>query len=1137
MRQYLKPTMLVWVIPAMCSTVGWGATTVLKDHVTDPAAWDDDGGGILDHFVDPDPGWSGVAGIAITGNGQQLSKVGVIWAHASVMGEPNGGDIQELRWRFRFFLDTASFSLADMYSPAPNPNWEAVFDVPSNAGWTNVIGSFLSSFNLRYAEVDVSSLHIATVPGQTHLVVLVPESRLASPATISSIAMSAGGGTTIGTEFDWYERGEYLGAEGPGSLASMGENWSYVAGKVTTRTYARADFDQDGDVDADDLEMFEDCATGPAVPYNPAVLPEPEPGCTLTPDGNGQIAADFDADIDVDQSDFGIFQRCFSGANNPADLDCGDPLQSSLQSAADEAARTAVDSLNCSGSGWALSLQASLGVLASRSAPNTSGLSTSLAVNPALAEVVDDASTLDNTWDKLLAWNYATSGRTGQDADKNLIVRIQRGRCYRDDAGEVVFESLEHDPATYTGWVTANPNIPPFVAANAMLVELERPAVPAWPPGSGTVPVKATALAIAGPVEEVMVAPFAIPVCSLLDEYGEFQGPRMAVTERIFTQAARYCGGEGPNCNNMPTFPYTPCSEVYKDLDDEYLWEEGDEQLRVGQFGDNYFRNFFTGTFDDPNAPGYFAYHRMMMGPYWRGEGSYPLHHDDEVYDGGLDRKLPLAGWFPPHTIEEPYGEYIDGLFGKTEVMASDHAALVGLPAGSAGGGVDQAAVLSILGGGGPGTVAARIGEVFHPLGSGLTSGEDEVWNRIVGAFGPGAQASNPEYGSTELGTIENNYIELTVRSYSTQELWGHARTHTGIDADRDGVIGGPPDQPTNDWASGRYIWDRGLCSSRRVKLQCATTGVDHMCSSSGARADVVYGQSALDTGDLVQWWYDNELAGYWVDIDGNDVEAPDAVERLSTWWDLEPTNQCPECVEPECWDFDDPECYDEWMTYFECLDACVPADPHLFDKIDYADTIKAFWDSKGVLGRLFVVPAEGVDDETPVWKVKVPVIGVRGPAGTCCQDVDGAFDADPGPMSDWDPVVDPSAAWEIIGFVDMLIYDVAIRDMSAWLPPFEQKTHFGKLPVSGAIIGKDDGTGRTYGPGAFYFIRGTDSAGNPVQGREARAASLDWSESNQHIRSANLVRARITTATDFIPTSANEGPRGSQLVRSWERR
>jgi len=87
---------------------------------------------------------------------------------------------------------------------------------------------------------------------------------------------------------------------------------------------AKADFDVDGDVDSDDLAAFKACATGPAIPYNPAALPEPEPGCTLAPDANGHIAADFDEDNDVDQSDFGSFQRCYSGEGNLADPHCAD---------------------------------------------------------------------------------------------------------------------------------------------------------------------------------------------------------------------------------------------------------------------------------------------------------------------------------------------------------------------------------------------------------------------------------------------------------------------------------------------------------------------------------------------------------------------------------------------------------------------------------------------------------------------------------------------------------------------------------------------------------------------------------------------------------------------------------------------
>ncbi len=70
-----------------------------------------------------------------------------------------------------------------------------------------------------------------------------------------------------------------------------------------------ADLNIDGRIDAADLAIFAACATGPGIPYNPAALPEPPPGCTLTPDAQDRIAADFDRDGDVDQADFAVVQR------------------------------------------------------------------------------------------------------------------------------------------------------------------------------------------------------------------------------------------------------------------------------------------------------------------------------------------------------------------------------------------------------------------------------------------------------------------------------------------------------------------------------------------------------------------------------------------------------------------------------------------------------------------------------------------------------------------------------------------------------------------------------------------------------------------------------------------------------------
>ncbi|GMU24258.1 MAG: hypothetical protein AMXMBFR13_43330 [Phycisphaerae bacterium] len=91
---------------------------------------------------------------------------------------------------------------------------------------------------------------------------------------------------------------------------------------ITVALPAQSDYNGDGDVDGADYLLFQSCATGPAIPYAPASLPEPPPGCTMTPDAQGRIAADTDEDGDVDQADFGAFQSCFGGADTPPPPGC-----------------------------------------------------------------------------------------------------------------------------------------------------------------------------------------------------------------------------------------------------------------------------------------------------------------------------------------------------------------------------------------------------------------------------------------------------------------------------------------------------------------------------------------------------------------------------------------------------------------------------------------------------------------------------------------------------------------------------------------------------------------------------------------------------------------------------------------------
>jgi hypothetical protein len=69
----------------------------------------------------------------------------------------------------------------------------------------------------------------------------------------------------------------------------------------------QADFDRDGDVDQSDFGHFQACYSGPG-------RPQMDPDC---------FDARLDVDADVDLYDFGVFQACLSGVNVRADPDCG----------------------------------------------------------------------------------------------------------------------------------------------------------------------------------------------------------------------------------------------------------------------------------------------------------------------------------------------------------------------------------------------------------------------------------------------------------------------------------------------------------------------------------------------------------------------------------------------------------------------------------------------------------------------------------------------------------------------------------------------------------------------------------------------------------------------------------------------
>lgn len=90
-----------------------------------------------------------------------------------------------------------------------------------------------------------------------------------------------------------------------GGFSSSHEILNWSIGPNCAAAPRPGDFDDDCDVDLDDVAALQACASGAAV---------------QAPSGCEEM--DLDHDTDVDMDDFGALQRCFSGSGNPADPSC-----------------------------------------------------------------------------------------------------------------------------------------------------------------------------------------------------------------------------------------------------------------------------------------------------------------------------------------------------------------------------------------------------------------------------------------------------------------------------------------------------------------------------------------------------------------------------------------------------------------------------------------------------------------------------------------------------------------------------------------------------------------------------------------------------------------------------------------------
>jgi hypothetical protein len=167
-----------------------------------------------------------------------------------------------------------------------------------------------------------------------------------------------------------------------------------------------------------------------------------------------------------------------------------------------------------------------------------------------------------------------TAGPVWEDPSQNVKVTIYRGRWWPNGAPDAVttlpdtkFEPFDQEG---TDWQASHLGTPDFMAANAVYVRVERPNVDTFmSAASRTYSVSWATTAVAGALDSVCVAPFAIPVCALLDESGEYHPEISCHRDRLFTATDRYCP-PGTDCNIVPGFMWAPLTSC----DPSEPWEE-----------------------------------------------------------------------------------------------------------------------------------------------------------------------------------------------------------------------------------------------------------------------------------------------------------------------------------------------------------------------------------------------------------------------------------------------------------------------------------------------------------------------------------------------------------------------------------
>jgi hypothetical protein len=387
------------------------------------------------------------------------------------------------------------------------------------------------------------------------------------------------------------------------------------------------------------------------------------------------------------------------------------------------------------------------------------------------------------------------AGGTGS----NLRITIQRGRWW--GGGEkpawvnVVSSSVPFEPFDEVSgdWQARHPGLPRFVAANAVYVKIERPKQKflLWSGGSGEYQVFAEAVAAKSEMKQQCMAPFAVPVCSLMNNLGKIYSPLNCMQDLYFANEQRYCT-DPTDCYMLPEFAYRPIHHspefqftTFVDaMIDLYM-----DELGIPAWPPAFRTAIKSFIMDILNEVGI---------PFTEFEGNV-----QKVEGWGDDGECTAAN----------LGQCVDGRF---VCQFSDYKAVpftmlrdmqdwygvVGAPPVSAGGTVTETYIQEILAE--RGCVDAKVGQPYSVLAGGLTqvATDDLIWNQIYradpGTGSPVVDATHPLLKDTDLLRLAV-FAKMPQSSSYCQPLGGMA----GIITDYMGVA------PNSETA--------GICNSHRV--------------------------------------------------------------------------------------------------------------------------------------------------------------------------------------------------------------------------------------------------------------------------------------------------------------------------------